>query len=125
MRHLLTKDEIHCLIDAIPAEDATWIPNDKERKAQYRKIVINGDHLELIKMIKAIDAHKKECKAKNTRLHISDEDFRKEAEELLCSEFQYVLNISSRIALKHYILSRLEKSEHRIGEPSSCIYLAP
>ena len=64
MRHLLTKNEIHCLIDAIPTEDAIWIPNDKERKAQYRKIVISGDHLELIKMIKAIHVHKKECKEK-------------------------------------------------------------
>lgn len=107
MRRILTKEEVHSLIDAIPEEDTTWIANDKERKAQYKKNITNGDHLELIKMIKAIRTHKKECEAKKIRLHILDEDFCKEAEDLLCREFQYVLNISSKTALKKYINSRM------------------
>ena len=54
--------------------------NRNERKERYRNILANGDHLELIKMIKAICAHKTQREAEGKRLHMSDERLFKDAE---------------------------------------------
>ena len=60
-------------------------------------------------MIKAIYAHKKEREAEGKRLHMSDERFLKDAEQILYNEFQYVLNMTSKEDLMTYILDRQEK----------------
>lgn len=109
MRRLLSKDEIHKLIDSMGAENPQWIINENERKELYRNILTKGDHLELIQMIKAIYAHKQAREAEGKRLHMSDERFFKDAEQILYNEFQYVLDIRSKNDLLTYILERLEK----------------
>lgn len=109
MRRLLTKDEIHKLIDSMRSETAVWVENENERKERYKNILVKGDHLELIKMIKAIYAHKKEREAEGKRLHMSDERFFKDAEQILYNEFQYVLDLRDKEDLMHYIFARIEK----------------
>lgn len=109
MRRLLTKDEIHKLIDSMLDENAMWVENENERKELYKNILTKGDHLELIKMIKAIYAHKKEREAEGKRLHMSDERFFKDAEQVLYNEFQYVLDMKSKDDLMCYIIDQLEK----------------
>lgn len=109
MRRLLTKEQIHTLIDSMQSENAEWIENENERRERYKSILSKGDHLELIKMIKAIYAHKVQREAEGKRLHMSDERFFKDAEQILYNEFQYVLDIAGRDDLMHYIFKRLEK----------------
>ena len=109
MRKLLTKKEIDGLIDSMPDKDPTWISNENERKEQYKNIIASGDHLELIKLIKALYAHKKAREADGKRLHMSDERFFKEAEQILYDEFQYVLKLRNKDELMIYILKRIEK----------------
>ena len=107
MRRLLTKAEIHKLIDSMPEESALWVENENERQALYKRILAKGDHLELIQMIKAIYAHKQEREAEGKRLHMSDEHFFKDAEQILFNEFQYVLQLSGKDALMDCILARI------------------
>ena len=111
MRRLLTKDEIHQLIDSMPEENAVWVANENARKELYKSILAKGDHLELIKMIKAIYAQKVQREAEGKRLHMSDERFFKDAEQILYNEFQYVLNLGSKEELMNYILKRIEKNK--------------
>ena len=96
MRRLLSKDEINKLIDSMPDENALWVSNENE-------------HLELIRMIKAIHAHKTAREAEGKRLHVSDERFFKDAEQILYNEFQYVLDIHSKDDLLRYITQRIGK----------------
>lgn len=110
MRRLLTRDEIHKLIDSMGAENPQWIANENVRKELYKNILTKGDHLELIQMIKAIYAHKQAREAEGKRLHMSDERFFKDAEQILYNEFQYVLDIRSKNDLLTYIFERLEKN---------------
>lgn len=107
MRRLLSKEEILRLIDSMPEETAVWISNENERKEHYKKALASGDHLELIKMIKAIYAHKQAREAEGKRLHMSDERFFKDAEQILYNEFQYVLKLSRKDDLMTYILERI------------------
>lgn len=109
MRRLLTKDEIHALIDSMPKENAVWVTDENARKERYKEVLASGDHLELIKMIKAIYAHKKQREAEGKRLHMSDERFFKDAEQTLYNEFQYVLDIDGKEDLMTYIFARIEK----------------
>lgn len=111
MRRLLTKEEIHKLIDAMARENAVWVTNENECKELYKNILAKGDHLELIKMLKAVYAHKKEREAEGKRLHMSDERFFKDAEQLLYNEFQYVLDLGGRNDLMNYIFARIENKQ--------------
>ena len=81
----------------------------KETIAECKEILASGDHLELIKMIKAIYAQKKEREAEGKRLHMSDEHFMRDAEQLLYNEWQYVLNVD-KAGLIAYIFGRLESN---------------
>ncbi len=109
MRKLLSEKEINELIDSMANEQANWIADENERKEKYRGIIADGNHIELIKMIKAIFTEKKEKEATGKRLHASDERFLKDAEQLLHGEFQYVLNLN-KDQLMTYILDRIESS---------------
>ena len=110
MRRLLTKDEIHMLIDSMQEDSTLWVDNENERKELYKGILARGDHAQIIKMLKAIYAHKKQREAEGKRLHQSDERFFKDAEQILYNEFQYVLNLKDRSELMTYIFSRIEKN---------------
>ena len=107
MRRLLTKEEIHKLIDAMPGENAVWVADENERKELYKNILAKGDHLQMIQMLKAIYANKKEREAEGKRLHMSDERFFKDAEQILYNEFQYVLNLKSKEDLIAYIFEQI------------------
>lgn len=109
MRKLLSEDEINQLIDSMPNEKILWINNERERKERYRQIIADGNHSELIRMIKAIHLEKKDREEKGKKLHISDERFLKEAEKILYDEFQYVLNLSEKDVMS-YIFTRIDKN---------------
>lgn len=107
MRRLLTISEINHLIDSMPDEETVWIDNVNERKEYYKNLLASADHSALIQMIKALYAHKKKREAAGKRLHVMDEHFFKDAEQILYNEFQYVLNLSGKDALMRYILERI------------------
>ena len=111
IRRLLTKDEIHQLIDSMEAEKALWVEDEGARKELYKSTLATGNHSELIKMIKAIYAHKKQREAEGKRLHMSDERFFKDAEQILYNEFQYVLELGGKNELMTYIFGRIEKQD--------------
>ena len=46
--------------------------------------------------------------AEGKRLHMSDERFFKDAEQILYNEFQYVLDLAGKDDLMDYIVRRLE-----------------
>jgi CarD family transcriptional regulator len=78
-----------------------------ERKEYYKNLLAAGDHAALIQMIKTLYAHKKQREAEGKRLHVMDEHFFTDAEQILYNEFQYVLQLSGKDALMAYILKRI------------------
>lgn len=112
MRKLLTKKEIDSLIDSMPSTKPTWIENNAVRKSTYQKILTNGDHAAVISMIQALYFHKKECENMGKHLHLTDEQFMKDAEQLLYNEWQYVLHVD-KPGLMTYIFTRIEKQNQQ------------
>ena len=109
MRRILTEKEIYQLIESMPKEETEWIVNENQRKEEYKRIITNGNHIELIRMIKALYIHKQEREMEGKHLYLSDERFFKEAERILYDEFQYVLNIK-REELLPIIFKKIEES---------------
>ena len=109
MRKVMTKEEVNALIDSMPRTSPAWIENESERKEAYKKILASGDQSAMISMLQALFIHKREREAAGKRLHVSDEHFMKDAEQLLYNEWQYVLNVDKQ-GLMDYIFERIEKS---------------
>lgn len=109
MRKVMTQQDINALIDSMPNNTPVWITNDNERKETYRKILASGNQADIIAMIQALFQHKKVREAEGKRLHMSDEHFMKDAEQLLYNEWQYVLNVD-KAGLMDYIFSRIERN---------------
>ena len=59
--------------------------------------------------VQALYLRKKEREAAGKRLHMSDEHYMKEAEQLLYHEWQYVLNLD-KAGLMDYIFERLDQN---------------
>lgn len=93
MRKVLSAEEIYQLIRSVSSESIIWIENEQERKKEYARILSAGNRSELIRMIKAVYLHKQSRLSSKKKLHISDENFLKEAERRLYEEFAHVLNI--------------------------------
>jgi CarD family transcriptional regulator len=107
MRKVMTKEDVDALIDSMPCQKITWVENENERKDAYRKILASGDQAAIISMVQALFLHKKQREAEGKRLHMSDEYFMKDAEQILYNEWQYVLNVD-KDGLMAYILNRIE-----------------
>ena len=107
MRIVMTKQDVDALIDSMPNKKPAWIENENERKETYKRILAGGNQTQIISMIQAIYLHKKEREAEGKRLHMSDEHFMKDAEQLLYNEWQYILNVD-KAGVMAYIFNRIE-----------------
>ena len=106
----MTKKDVDALIDSMPNKTPTWIANENERKETYKRILANGDQAAIISMVQALFHHKKEREAEGKRLHMSDEHFMKDAEQILYNEWQYVLSVD-KAGLMAYIFERIERNK--------------
>jgi CarD family transcriptional regulator len=111
MRKVMTKKDVDTLIDSMPRTAPTWIEKENDRKEAYRNILASGNQASIISMIQALFIHKKERESEGKRLHMSDEHFLKDAEQILYNEWQYVLNLD-KDGLMDYILSRLDRNQN-------------
>jgi len=109
MRRVMTPNEINSMIDSMPDKKPNWIDNENERKETYRQILASGDQAAIISMVQALFSHKKEREADGKRLHMSDEHFMKDAEQILYNEWQYVLKVD-KAGLMAYIFERIENN---------------
>lgn len=107
LRKLLTLPEIHELIQLMPDTEANWIENDQERKEKFNNIVKQGDHRELICLIKTLYFHRQAKIEAGRKPHAIDERLMKEAEHILYSEFAHVLQIQPDEVLP-FIMGQLD-----------------
>ena len=93
MRPLLKKDEIDALLKLDALENDCWISDENQRKQYYRELIVSGDRARLIGMIRSLYLHKENQLKQGRKFHMCDENFLRDAEKLLSSEFAFVLGI--------------------------------
>lgn len=93
LRPLLSKEELEALIVSDATRQDCWIADENQRKQKYRELINNGDRAALISMIRALHQHRENQLAAGRKFHLCDENFLRDAQKLLSSEFSMVLGI--------------------------------
>lgn len=106
LRPLLSAQELDALLLSPEARADVWITDENHRKQRYRELINSGDRVALICMIRSLHKHKAAQLAAGRKFHLCDENFLKDAQKLLSSEFSVVLNIPAS-AVGAYIESKL------------------
>ena len=93
LRPVISAQELHILLNENINGQVAWISDENLRKQYYRDLITSGDRAALISMVHALHIHKENVLAKGKKLHLCDENFLRDAEKLLGSEFSLVLDI--------------------------------
>ena len=101
LRPLLTKEEIDALFSSNLPYDFVWISDEHKRKQKYRELVSIADRTNLIAMIRALRQHQIRQIESGRKFHMSDENFLRDAEKIICSEVAYVMGITQQDAIKY------------------------
>lgn len=108
MKPLLTKKELDALLASQNQAEDVWIADENQRKQRYRELITGGDRSALLAMIKALHTHKDVQLTQGRRLHLCDENFLRDAENLLGGEFSLILGIAPN-EVGTYITNKLSK----------------
>ncbi len=93
LRPLLSKEALDTLIHSEAVSADAWINDENQRKQRYRELICSGDREQLLRMVCTLHRRKKEMIQAGRKLHLCDENFLRDAQKLLSSEFSTVLNI--------------------------------
>ncbi len=94
VRRILTRKELDQLLSDDAVMDDVWISDENRRKQRYRELISSADRLALLAMVRTLHRRKREQIAAGRKFHICDENFLRDAQKLLDTEFSIVLNMS-------------------------------
>lgn len=101
LRRLLTQETILKLIHDAANAEPLWIPDNKQRKEYFTRILSEGDHVKMIRLIQDLHEHRTLREQEGRKNCAADEHILAEAEKRLHQEFSHVLrmNLEETIAL--------------------------
>lgn len=108
LRKLLTRQELDDLLASQSAREDVWISDENQRKQAYRDLIKSGDRARLVGMLGCLYRHKQSCVDAGRKFHICDENFLRDAEKLIRSEFAEVLAIPAE-QVGSYIRNAMNK----------------
>ena len=108
LRPLVNSDQLKEILHGRGLEVASWIQDENHRKQKYRELINRADVAELVCMVRDLHVHRQKQLEQGRKFHLCDENFLRDAEKLLCSEFSLVLNIPQS-EVKSYIHNAIEK----------------
>lgn len=93
LRALLSREELLLLLKSEAVRSNAWIPDENRRKLYYRELLNGGDRLGLLQMIYTLQNQKQIQATAGRKFHLCDENFLRDAEKILSSEFSVVFEI--------------------------------
>lgn len=106
LRPMLTPEELEALLQSPQVREDRWIADENHRKQYYREVIGSGDRLALLQMVRTLHAHKREQEAQGRKFHLCDENFLRDAQRLLGTEFSVILDIPAA-EVGAYILKKI------------------
>ena len=106
LRPVMSRKELDALLISDEVRRENWIADENRRKQIYRELINSGDRAALICMVGSLHRHKQAQEAAGRKFHLCDENFLRDAEKLISSEFALILNIAPN-QVQEYILSVL------------------
>lgn len=93
MRSPLSSEEVKGIIRSIPERKVEWISDEGKRKAEFTRILRDGNQCEILDLIRLIHLQQKKLRDAGRKLHQCDERAFREAQKMLCDEFSLALHI--------------------------------
>lgn len=93
LRPVLTPEALETLLASDAVRQNAWIQDEGRRKQYYRELINSGDRGALLAMVGSLYRHKEEQAALGRKFHLCDENFLRDAQKLLNSEFALVLGL--------------------------------
>ena len=108
LRPLLTQEELDALLASEDTHKDCWVADENHRKQKYRELINSCDRAALISMIRSLLKHKEDQLAAGRKFHLCDENFLRDAQKLLSSEFSLILGIP-QAEVASYIMSKIHE----------------
>lgn len=108
LRPMLTQAELEALLASDDTHKDCWVADENQRKQKYRELINSGDRAALISMIRSLLRHKENQLAAGRKFHLCDENFLRDAQKLLSSEFSMILGIP-QTEVASYIMSKMHE----------------
>ena len=110
MRRLMTKEEIDALVASLSEIDTLTVPIEKQRREIYRTVIGELRPEGYVQVIKTVRRRRAELTAAHKHFPVTDLEYGRLAQHLLCSECAHVLGVSEEEA-DRYITDHLAKAE--------------
>ena len=94
LHSILTPEQMQALIHSEEVRSDGWNRDESARKQSYRELISSGDRVLLMRMVHTLYRHKKEQALAGKKVHLSDENFLRDAEKLLSSEISVVMSLT-------------------------------
>lgn len=107
MEHVLSKDEIHAIIDKSEDNGVTWVENTTERAVYFDEIVRSGDLAKILAVLKMFILRKENKELKPLRTFARDEKAFAAAQKAVTEAFAYPLGLEKSQVLT-YITQRVK-----------------
>lgn len=108
LRPMMKRNELEALLHSDVIREDAWISEENERKQYYRTLVGNGDRAALLQMVYTLHLHKQQQEAIGRKFHQCDENFLRDAQRLIDSEFALVLGIEPD-QVSQYIMDQMNR----------------
>ena len=106
LRPVLSREALDALLRSEEVRQDSWIADENQRKQHYRDLISSGDRTALLRMVRTLHKHKETLAAAGRKFHLCDENFLRDAERLLNTEFSLVLGIAPN-EVSSYVLTAL------------------
>ncbi len=106
LQPVLSREALDALLASPEVRQDSWIADENQRKQRYRELICAGDRAALICMVASLYRHKEAQTAAGRKFHLCDENFLRDAEKLLNSEFSLVLGLPPE-QVREYILTTI------------------
>ncbi len=107
LRRVLSREELEALLASPQVRQDAWIADENRRKQRYRELISLGDRAALLQMVRTLHLHRQEQQALGRKLHQCDDNFLKDAQRLIETEFSLTLGLEPA-AVSRYIQSALD-----------------
>lgn len=107
MHPMMTRLELDNLIKSETVHADAWIPDENRRKQVYRELIVSGDRVKLMQMVRSLYLKRKNSAESGKKLHLCDENFLRDAEKVLIGEISLVLDLDLELT-KKYLHNQLD-----------------
>ena len=106
LRRLMTRQELEALLVSGDIRQPCWIEDENLRKQHYRDLVSTGDRVALLQMLYTLYRHRESQLSSGRKFHLCDENFLRDAQRLIETEFAAVLGIPAA-QVRDYVMDKL------------------